>query len=221
MAEILKALTSLVWPLLVAVILWHLMPSIKKLIESRAFTLKIAGLEITAQEATDQIKSQLQDLKDQVISLRKASGERIDAIPTPTIDDQTPRTILWVDDKPSNNALEISQLESRGYKVVTALSTNEAMADLARERVGLIISDMGRREEGRYVAQAGVVLLKLARQAGYEQPFIVYSSARYSERNDAEIKASDGVGATASPTKLLEWIQTYLPSTSLTALQNS
>jgi len=48
------------------------MPSIKKLIESRAFTLKVAGLEITAQEATDQIKSQLQDLKDQVISLRKS-----------------------------------------------------------------------------------------------------------------------------------------------------
>jgi hypothetical protein len=72
MAEVLKALTSLAWPLLVAVVLWHLMPSIKKLIESRAFTLKVAGLEITAQEATDQIKSQLQDLKDQMISLRKS-----------------------------------------------------------------------------------------------------------------------------------------------------
>ena len=54
------------------------------------------------------------------------------------------------------------------------------------ERVGLIISDMGRREEGRYVAQAGAILLKAALQAGCEEPFIVYSSARYAARNDEE-----------------------------------
>ena len=108
-AEVLKALTSLAWPLLVAVVLWRLMPSIRKRIESRAFTVKIAGLEITAQEATEQIRSQLQDLKEQVISLRKASGEGINAIPKPSMNDQISTTILWVDDNRNNNAIEISQ----------------------------------------------------------------------------------------------------------------
>ena len=61
-----------------------------------------------------------------------------------------------MDDNPSNNALQISQLENRGYKVVTALSTNDAMATLGRERINLIISDMGREEGGRYVSQAGL-----------------------------------------------------------------
>ena len=85
------------------------------------------------------------------------------------------------------------------------------------ERVGLIISDMGRREEGRYVAQAGAILLKAALQAGCEELFTPLPDTQ--REMTRKIKASGGVGATASPTTLLEWIQTYLPST--TALQNS
>jgi CheY-like chemotaxis protein len=216
--DLLKAIASLAWPLLTALFLWRLMPAIKKVVESRGFTLKFAGIEVTAQEATDQIKSQLQDLKDQVIELRKISGKSVEAISIPAIE-QLPNTILWVDDKPTNNALEISQLEGRGYKVLTTLSTGEAMATLAKEKVGFIISDMGRREEGHYIAQAGLVLLKAARQAGYKQPFVVYSSVKYRDKNDAEVKASGGVGATASPTTLLEWIETYLSDTGRTNLQ--
>jgi len=218
--EVLKAIIPLAWPLLIAVLLWHLLPTIKKVIESRAFTLKFAGIEVTTQEATDQIKAQLQDLKDQVVALRKIAGEPAESVSAP-IEDAAPRSILWVDDRPNNNAIEISQLEGRGYKVITALSTNETMATLARERVGVIISDMGRREEGRYVAQAGLGLLRAARASGYKQPFIVYTSSTYVEKNDAEVKALGGDGATASPVKLLEWIERHLASPRQTSVQNS
>lgn len=207
--EVLKAVVSLAWPLLAATVLWKLWPIVKQVIESRAFTLKFAGIEVTAQEATQQINSQLQDLKEQILQLRRASGAPVEVVST-SAEKNLSKSILWTDDKPSNNALEISQLEGRGYKVLTALSTNEAMATLARENVGLIISDMGRREDGHYVPQAGLVLLRIARESGYQQPFIVYSSAKYADRNDAEVKASGGVGATASPTTLLEWIETFL-----------
>lgn len=216
--EILKVLASLAWPTLVAAALWHLLPSIRKVVESRAFTLKFAGIEVTTQEATDQIKSQLQDLKDQVIELRKATGDSVSKNLAPFAD-QSHKAILWVDDNPTNNALEISQLEERGYKVVKALSTNEAMISLAREVVGLIISDMGRREDGHYVAQAGLVLLKAAQEAGHNQPFLVYSSPKHANANDAKVRDLGGVGATASPTKLLELIETYLPRAGQTTPQ--
>jgi CheY-like chemotaxis protein len=226
--DVLKVIIPLAWPLLIAVLLWHLLPTIKKVIDSRAFTLKFAGIEVTTQEATDQIKAQLQDLKDQVLALRKIASEPAEGVSAPIAEevsapivDTAPRSILWVDDRPSNNAIEISQLEERGYKVITALSTNEAMATLARERVGVIISDMGRREEGRYVAQAWLVLLRAARASGYKQPFIIYTSSRYAEKNDTEVKASGGDGATASPVKLLEWIESHLAGPRQTSAQNS
>lgn len=219
-AEVLKAILTLAWPLLTAVILVLILPSIRKVIESRAFTVKFAGIEITAQEASDQIKTQIQDLRDQIIALKKLHGEAREPTPEALTPERSraaadaveaPATILWVDDKPGNNALEIAQLEGLGYKVMTAPSTGDAMTILGRERIGLIISDMGRREDGRYAPQAGISLLEAVRGAPYRQPFIMYSSTRYAERNDAEVKAKGGVGATASPTQLREWIEARLP----------
>jgi CheY-like chemotaxis protein len=177
--------------------------------DSRSFTLKFGGVEVSVQEATEQIKAQLQDLKDQVISLRKVSRESDGKESADPVLYDRPKIILWVDDKPENNAIEISQLEGRGYRVIKAASTEEAMSTLAKETVGLILSDMGRLEHGAYVAQAGIVLLRALRQAGYDQPFLVCTTQKNAEKNDQQVKADGGDGAISSPTKLAEWIDSH------------
>ncbi len=200
-------LVPLAWPLLAAVLLWRLFPLAVRVITSRSFALKFAGVEISVQEATEQINVQLQDLKEQVIELRKYSGHFDSHRPPVSAKDDIPKTILWVDDRPAANAMERSQLEDRGYTIIQAVSTQDGMVKLAGDRVGLIISDMGRTENGIYVPQAGIIFLKAAREAGYNQPFMVYSTKKYLERNDASVKDHHGDGATASPTDLLEWIE--------------
>ncbi len=111
--ELLKALTPLAWPLMVGIVLWILFPILKAIVTSRAFSVKIAGTEITVQDATEQFRAQIEDLQKQVILLRSGQPER----PRPESKEpvqrpisKTPR-ILWVDDNPTNNALENCAVE--------------------------------------------------------------------------------------------------------------
>jgi hypothetical protein len=186
--EFLKVLTSLAWPAILAVLLWRLFPVLKVVIVSRSFSVKVAGMELSIQDATEQIRTQIEDLQKQVINLRTGGlGDTTE----PTSNGQTgtqpaqkfrPR-VLWVDDKPTNNALEIAQLNGLGIDVVQSISTEDAMTTLnSNSGYYAIISDMGRREQGIYHSQAGLVLLSAVRRAGYHIPFLVYSSQKYASR---------------------------------------
>jgi CheY-like chemotaxis protein len=217
--ELIKALTSFAWPLILAILLWRLFPALKGIVTSRDFNLKIAGMEVSVQDATDQFRTQIDDLQKQVILLRagqklnEASSES-SKVPAPSAVRKSP-SILWVDDKPAGNAVEIAQLRDRGIDIVQAASTNEAMAILnSHSKFDAIISDMGRREGGEYRSQAGLILLNAIKRSGHypikrtgdKVPFYVYSSPKYAARNKDEVKAAGGEGATASPLELREWI---------------
>lgn len=210
--EWVKALTPLAWPLLAAVLLWRLFPALHAIATSRAFTVKVAGMELSVQSATEQLRNQIEDLQKQVLALRSepASGTEPKAHLTEPASSAAPVAPrgLWVDDKPDNNAFEIAQLEDEGIEIVQASSTEEAMAILASSRgFGFVISDMGRREGGAYRGQAGLLLLSAMRRAGFDTPFMVYSARRYADRNNAEVREAGGDGATASPIELMEWIR--------------
>ncbi|MBV9395751.1 MAG: response regulator [Methylobacteriaceae bacterium] len=209
--EAIKAVAQLLWPLLVGGLLVALFPALKAIITSRAFSVKIAGMEVSVQNATEQFQTQIADLQKQVLLMRagtepeRASPARKDPA-RPEIGRERPR-LLWVDDKPSGNALELAQIADLGIEVTQAVSTGEALNLVnSGARFDGVISDMGRREEGRYVSQAGLMLLKALRDAGYNGPFFVYSSQRAAARNNIDVKESGGDGATSSPLELLEWV---------------
>jgi len=80
------------------------------------------------------------------------------------------RTILWVDDIPSNNVWERRALESYGMRFVLATSTDDAIQQLRARSFDAIISDMGRR--GDY--QAGLTLLEYVRSVRISAPYFIY-----------------------------------------------
>lgn len=210
--ELTKALVPLAWPLILAIVLWKLFPTLKQIVTSRAFSVKVAGMEVSVQDATEQLSTRIEDLQKQVIALRDGQGSHsrdVAAAPPP----EEPRArgrqaVLWVDDKPSNNAFEISQLRDWGVDVLEALSTQDAMALLkGNVHVDAVISDMGRSEGGSYRSQAGLTLLQQIRAEGLATPFLVYSSARYAAQNRQQVIAAGGDGATSSPIELLEWLR--------------
>jgi CheY-like chemotaxis protein len=211
--EFIKAVTALAWPLIFAILLWKLFPALRSIVTSRGFSVKIAGMEVSVQAATEQIRTQIDDLQKQVINLRSTRVDQpvvttLEA-PPPTSNEKnkSPRRILWVDDNPTNNAFEIAQLKARDVDVVQATSTEDALSTLnSSSGFSAVISDMGRREGGAYRSQAGLMFLKAMRRAGYTMPFLIYSSQKYASRNDEEVKAAGGDGATASPIELLEWV---------------
>jgi CheY-like chemotaxis protein len=204
--EMLKALAPLAWPLLVAILIWRLLPTVRSVIQSRGFALKFAGMEVSVQEATDQIKEQLQELSDQVVALRRASNNVVGEPPPPAAVEARRPMILWVDDKPETIALEMSQLQDQGFIVRSATSTREALSELKDRTFAAVISDLGRKEDGRTNARAGIDLLTEARRIGYAKPFFIYTGRRLTDRIETEVKGAGGDGITWSRITLLEWI---------------
>lgn len=85
--------------------------------------------------------------------------------------------ILWVDDRPENNVYERKTLEKYGLNFTLALSTQQALLNLHKQKFSLIISDMGRKEG----PQEGYVLLEEVRKIDKTIPFIVYAGSRRAE----------------------------------------
>jgi CheY-like chemotaxis protein len=216
-ATILDALSKLAWPILVAVILWKLYPSIRGIIDSRGFTVKVGEMEVTVQEASDQLRTQVEDLQEKVSGLRlqvegaqAATGLTLAAEPREP-EPKPIKRVLWVDDNPENNAFEIAKLRDDDLQVVQATSTDEAMGILlsGRLEVDAIVSDMGRRERGKNQPEAGLTLIQEARGADIQVPIFVYASPRAVARYRDEIREAGGSGATASPIELFELIRTH------------
>ncbi len=95
--------------------------------------------------------------------------------PGPVTATAKPR-ILWVDDVPDNNAFPARVLSSAGAEIVTALSTEQALA--ARGAFDLVISDLGRGAQ----RDAGVETVRALRQAGYKAPIIIFASTRATDQ---------------------------------------
>ena len=216
-SKLIEAVAALAWPLLVALLLWQLLPAIRSIMGSRNFTVKFGNVEVSVQDAAEKIQKQLSDLNSQVASMRApeaaaARGSLRETLESrPPASDQAPvrgTRILWVDDKPGGNALEAAQLRERGIEVIQVCSTEDAMSVLAADGgfTG-VVSDMGREEQGRYRATAGLSLLAAMRAAAIDLPFLVYTGRRSAATYHPQVQQAGGSGATSSTVDLFEWIQ--------------
>lgn len=125
------------------------------------------------------------------------------------------RRVLWVDDRPDNNAREREVMERLlNLKFTNVRSTSEALAEIKREgeKYSLIISDMGRPGDPR----AGYTLLDELRKAGMEVPYIIYAGSGASE-HDAEARRRGAEGCTNNPQRLLDLVRTAIERNNLIA----
>jgi CheY-like chemotaxis protein len=114
-------------------------------------------------------------------------------VPEPT--GPASRSILWVDDHPENNAVLADSWRRDGTHVAIARSTSEALDLLEGQQYGLVISDMGRRESGLDVPDAGLRLLARIRATDPVTPFVLYASFDQ-ESQGARIQEAKLAGAT-------------------------
>ncbi|WP_454860628.1 hypothetical protein [Promicromonospora soli] len=222
MADLISAIASLLWPLLVIVVLLvfgrHLLSILRS---SDDVTLEIGGQRLNFKQATDQQSDMITDLQREMSSLKRrldyvdsvpfgdaavrrpgsdeAEFETPGGVPRPAesqggavprsdntswmaeeqerrISVPTPRSILWVDDHPENNAMLAESWRRDGAEVEIARSTSEALRILGGRAFGLIISDMGRRESEVDVPDAGLQLLAKVRAMNSGVPFVLYGN---------------------------------------------
>lgn len=113
-----------------------------------------------------------------------------------------PRSILWVDDHPENNAVLADSWRRDGAHVETARSTSEAMHLLEHHAYGLIISDMGRHESGTDLPDAGMRLLAKVRANDPLTPFVLYGNVGPFSKT---AKAAGATLVTGSTFELMEF----------------
>jgi CheY-like chemotaxis protein len=212
--KILDGIGKVAWPLIALFVAWKLYPALLRVVESRGFKVKVGEMEIDVQQASDQLTKQVQDLQDKVAALETRTGA---AIPSPGVAGAARAVepaataglaILWVDDRPTNNAFEIAKLRDDGARVLLAASTDEALQILSSERnVSAVISDMGRQERGTFNPTAGLDLVRRLRDAQIDVPVYFYSTSRTLERLADDVAAA-GAEATSSPVELLRLLKT-------------
>lgn len=109
--------------------------------------------------------------------------------------------VLWVDDKPTNNVYERQAFEAMGLKFTLALSTQQALDILSKERFAAVISDLGRPEG----AEAGFDLLKTMRDRGDKTPFFVYAGQNAVKKRHVAL-ALGAQGSTYEPQELFDMV---------------
>ena len=225
-ARIIEAIGSLLWPLLVAVLLIRILPHVpgvvadlRRALRTRALTVKVAGAELTVEEATEQLRRQVTDLQTHMaIQLAERDGA---APPAPG---SAPRageaaasaapgrpTLLWVDDQPDDHALELAKLRDDGIEVLLARSTAEALDVLSLRRgVHAVVTDLGRSEDGEFRTHAGLALLRQLKEAEHDQPVLVYTEAARAELDRQDALDAGAALVTASPVELLAALRRIL-----------
>src|SRR5215218_11236328 len=226
-AMIIEAIGSLLWPLLVAVVLIRVLPHVpgvvadlRRALRTRAFRVKVGGAELTVEEATEQLRRQVTDLQNhmaaQLAAQAAQGGTRpptpagIDLGAAPAAEQARP-TVLWVDDDPDDNTLELAKLREDGIEVLLARSTAEALDVLSLRRgVGAIVTDLGRSEDGEFRSHAGLALLRQLGEAEHDQPVLVYTSTRRVELDRQDALDAGATVVTSSPTELFAALRRVL-----------
>jgi CheY-like chemotaxis protein len=216
MGGVLSALANLAWPLLVLFLIikfskptYNILDSIVK----REVRIKLPNnTEVTLKQFAEQQIRTTEDLREQLVSLReipsakgKSSHVAYEFVSAKKGTGKITK-ILWVDDYPTNNALIISYLSDLGVDVETAVSTREGLRKLSSRDFDVVISDMGRFEEGKGNPYAGVDLATAVRQQDPHIPFFIYCSRKAKERGEKDALSAGANGVTASEVQFIRMI---------------
>ena len=215
--QILDALSklagALAWPALLLFVLVRFGPALKDFFASLGeFTLKGGGLEASAKRKQAEATAALTAAtaaRPGVPKTPEAVASEAREAATVVADFSAPRllrkagrsVVLWVDDRPENQAYERKALEALGIRVFQVPSTELALDFLRKQKVDVIISDMSRPPD----EQAGYTLLETLRQQSDNTPFIIYSGSGSAEHL-REARARGAIGSTNRVTELYEYV---------------
>jgi CheY-like chemotaxis protein len=182
--ELLKTLAEFAWPLLAAIVFLTLLPTIREFVSREKFTIKVGGMEVSTEQATKNLTALVSDLQEKVAQIEKIIADKLSVetsadplMELPVRRGDKPR-ILWVDDVPSNIAIQVQKLMGDGYWIDIASTTAQAISMFELTKFDLVISDMGRAEDGVPRPYAGIALAREIRQRNASIPIVIFTSRR-------------------------------------------
>ena len=212
-----KLLNVLIWPGVLLFILIWFGRDLREFFSSLGeLSLKGAGFEASLKRKQAEVAAALSaaaaskpdgdKTRESVAKEAMIAADVVAEVVTPRAIRRASRsTVLWVDDNPNNNSYERQALEALGVSFVLAISTDEALKKISRQRFDAIISDMGRPPDSR----AGYTLLDKLRSSGDQTPFIIYAGSRDPE-HIAESRRHGAIGCTNNANELFEMLLSML-----------
>jgi len=165
----------------------------------RADQIVVGTTELSVSKATEIQSNLLRDLLKRVTSVEQGAA----SVAPERTQGQLHKDVLWVDDNPPNNSYLVAELEERGVRVTTALSTSEGLRQLSTGRFSFVITDMTRTEDNRTNRTAGLDLIRAIRERDKTVPIIVHCSAPAAKQHGEAARAAGANEVTSSPTQVL------------------
>lgn len=220
--EFWKALISLAWPAVALVVFFLVRDKLVGLFARDNLTIKVAGMEISVADAAKNLGTQVADLQKKVAEIESSQvatnkngavianddlyGGNTRPSRLGTEDDKF--SILWVDDFPINNAFIVEQLRSEGIFVQLSLSTKEGLSELDNRNYSIVISDLGRNEDGIEKRFAGLELAAAIRKRDKDVPILIFAGLRGIE-NKAKLLEAGANGVTSSPVEVQAFVMKH------------
>ena len=167
MRAIISLIQVLIWPAVLLFILIYFRPSLSGFLTNLG-ELNFSGFGLQATLKREQVAqaaawlgaAQAQRTNDSPQQSQEKVRQAANVV-SEAVAQQSPQRlrealVLWVDDNPSNNVLEIRSLEALGVRTITSTSTEDALQKVGTTQFDVIISDMGRPPDPR----AGYTLLE-------------------------------------------------------------
>ncbi len=200
------ALSNFAWPIALTIIALLFRKLLAQLLRREALTIKVAGMELSVQDVAEQTGKGMSDLQERVAILEQnfSNGGKANAKSFSSAN----TSVLWVDDYPSNNAFIIEKLENEGIRVRKELSTDAAIGALGNDEFQMIISDLGRVENGQDNPFAGLEFARALRASGHNAPLLIFAGQRGLENRDKLLTAGANQ-VTSSPIDVFKFVEQY------------
>lgn len=238
MAQLISSVAQLLWPLIAFAALFVFRRAIGRVLrtaERRELEFEVGGQKLTMHQLNDQQNEMIQDLQRQLSLMSKQLEQRERQVPAPAVafppgppspepgptdgevelppvqapSGTEPFAVLWVAERPETHALLVSQLRDNGVRVTTASTTAEALAEVSERPYRLIVSDMSRKEDGTYHADAGLALVRELRDLGVEIPVIMFSGQHGQLRYGGQARQFGAVATTSSAYEMFKHFQNF------------
>lgn len=193
---------------------WKSKESIKKQVNEQfketveeIINSKIGEIDNIIKHARDKSDRQFKDINKLLLELsKKSQGDNQDSANDNNANGLKNKEVLWVDDYPENNDYPRRILQEAGVRFVLALSTEDAMNNLKDKKFDLIISDMGRGNNGK----AGIDLLGKLKEQNITIPSIIFASPQAIRSYGDEAKSLGAIATITGHSTLLNIIQKVL-----------
>ena len=164
-------------------------------------------MKISVAEASRQLHEQVEALQAEVERLTLRGSPDSELLAGPRSSTGRGTNVLWVDDHPEFNVFEIKSLADRGYVVRQERSSRSALSVLESSGpFGVVISDLGRTEDGRYDPDAGRWLAREIRSRGISVPMLIYTTEEAAQGRRGELVEAGATGVTGSSAELLRLV---------------